>query len=191
MAYLEISIMEINVSHLFKAPIGTVRNYEVNEVVDITGDGSGSLIQGEVRLMRTDRAILVKGALHTEIEATCSRCLSLFSCPLTISIEEEYFPTVDIVSGAPLSLPEEAGCFTIDEHHILDLTEAIRQYALLAMPMKSLCREDCAGLCPNCGYNLNEMPCGCPAQEVDPRWAKLEKLALSSDRLVDKRKGTR
>jgi len=154
--------MQINVSQLLKASIGSIRNYEVSEVVDIAG--GESMVQGEVRLMRTDRSILVKGTLHTEVEVTCSRCLSLFSCPLALNIEEEYFPTADVVSGAWLPLPEEPGCFTIDAHHILDLTEAIRQYALLATPMKPLCGQDCAGLCPYCGHNLNQGPCDCLPQ---------------------------
>jgi uncharacterized protein len=114
----------------------------------------------------------------------------LFSCPLTLKIEEEYFPITDVVSGASSSLPEEPSCFTIDEHHILDLTEAIRQYALLAMPMKPLCRGDCAGLCPNCGHNLNQGPCDCLPQEADPRWSELNKLALASDAVVNEQKGT-
>jgi len=138
--------MQLNVSQLLKDSIGSIRNYEESETVDITG--GGSMVEGKVRLTRTDRGILVKGTLHTEVEVTCSRCLSLFSCPLALNIEEEYFPTTDVVSGATLPLPEEPGGFTIDEHHILDLTEAIRQYALLATPMKPLCGEDCAGLCP-------------------------------------------
>ena len=166
--------MSINVSQQLKAPIGAIRDYEVSEVVDIAG--SGSLVQGELRLMRTDRGILAKGTLYTEVEVTCSRCLSLLSCPLTLDIEEEYFPTVDVVSGAFLPLPDESGCFTIDEHHTLDLTEAICQYALLAIPMKPLCREDCAGLCPSCGQNLNNGPCDCPPPGMDPRWSELSKL---------------
>ena len=166
--------MSINVSQQLKGPIGSVRNYELSEVVDIAG--GGSLVQGELRLMRTDRGILAKGTLHTEVEVICSRCLSLFSCPLALNIEEEYFPTVDVVSGAWLPVPDEPGCFTIDEHHILDLTEAICQYALLAIPMKPLCGEDCAGLCPNCGHNLNYGPCDCPSQGMDPRWSELSKL---------------
>ena len=153
--------MQLNVSQLLKASIGSTRDYEVSGTVDI---GGGSLIQGEVRLMRTDQGILVKGTLRIEVEVTCSRCLSLFSCPLALNIEEEYFPTTDVISGASLSLPEETGCFTIDEHHILDLTEAIRQYVLLATPMKPLCGEDCAGLCPYCGHNLNQGPCNCLTQ---------------------------
>ena len=167
--------MWINVSQQLKTSIGTIRNYEVSEIVNIAS--GKSMVQGEVGLIRTDRSILAKGTLHTEVEVTCSRCLSLFSYPLTLNIEEEYFPTTDVVSGASLPLPSEPGDFTTDEHHILDLTEAIRQYVLLATPMKPLCREDCAGLCPNCGHNLNQGPCDCLPQKVDPRWSKLNKLA--------------
>jgi len=170
--------MQINVSQLLKESIGAIRNYHVTEVVDSIG-----MVEGEVRLLRTDRGILARGTLKTKVEVTCSRCLNLFRCPIALNIEEEYFPTTDIVSGAPLSLPEEPGSFTIDEHHILDLTEAIRQYALLAIPMKPLCREDCAGLCPHCGHNLNLGPCHCPSQATDPRWFQLTKL-------VNERKGT-
>jgi len=178
--------MRINVSQQLKASIGSIRNYELSEIVDIAG--GSSMVQGEVKLMRTDRGVLVKGTLHTEVEVTCSRCLGLFSCPLTLNIEEEYFPTTDVVSGASLPLPDELGCFTIDEHHVLDLAEAIRQYALLVIPMKPLCREGCAGLCPNCGHNLNHGPCGCPPQKADPHWSKL--LTLASDVSVNKEKGT-
>ena len=160
----------------FASPVGSTRDYQVNEVADISGDGKGCLVQGEVRLLRIQRSILAKCTLSTEVELTCSRCLSLFRYPLTLNFEEEYLPTIDVVSGVPLPPPEEAGAFTIDEHHILDLTEAIRQYTLLAIPMKPLCREDCAGLCQNCGHNLNQGRCDCPAQSIDPRWSELTKL---------------
>ena len=181
--------MKMNVAQLLKTPIGSIRSYKVNEIVDIAGDGSGNMVQGEIKLMRTDRGILAKGILHIEVEVTCSRCLSLFSCPLTLNFEEEYFPTVDIAGGVPPPLPDEPGCFTIDEHHILDLTEAIRQYALLAIPMKPLCRANCAGLCLNCGHNLNQGPCNCPPQGGDPQWSKLKELSLASDTSVNERKG--
>jgi len=160
--------MEINVAQQLRSAIGSVRDYEVSETIDVTGDGNGSLVQGKVSLTRTDRSILVKGKLESEVELSCSRCLNLFSCPIILNIEEEYFPTIDMVSGAHLSVPDEPGSFTIDERHILDLTETVRQCALLAIPMKPLCREDCAGLCPNCGHNLNQGPCSCPPQEPTP-----------------------
>jgi len=168
--------MQINVAQLLRASIGSVRDYEIKKIIDITGDGVNSLVQGKVRLMRTNRSILVKGELETDVELTCGRCLSPFKCPLKINLEEEYYPTADVDTGAPLAAPDEPGSFTIDENHILDLTEAVRQYALLAIPMKPLCKENCAGLCPFCGQNLNRGPCGCPLKSADPRWAELSKL---------------
>ena len=170
-------MMQINVSQLFKESVGSTRAYQMNETTDV----ADSRIQGEVNLTRTDRGILAKGRLHTKIELTCSRCLSLFGWTLTVNIEDEYFPTTDVRSGAQLALPEETGGLTIDEHHIIDLTEAMRQYLSLATPMKPLCSEDCAGLCPVCGHNLNQGPCNCPLQETDPRWAKLSTLALANN----------
>ena len=179
--------MEINVAQLAKGSVGSMRDCEVDGIFEVSGDSS--LVKGKVRLMRTDRSILVKGTLHTRVKVSCSRCLSLFYSPLNLNIEEEYFPTSDVISGASLPVPEEPGCFTIDEHHILDLTEAIRQYALLAIPIKPLCHEDCTGLCPHCGHNLNHGPCNCLPQKADPRWAKLQELALASSILVNEHKG--
>ena len=170
--------MQINVSQLLKEAIGAERNYQVAETVHSVG-----VVEGEVELLRTDRGILLRSRMSTKVEVNCSRCLSLFRYPIDLNIEEEYFPTTDVVSGAPLSLPDEPGTFTIDEHHVLDLSEAIRQYTLLAVPMKSLCREDCAGLCPHCGHNLNLGSCHCLSEATDPRWFQLTKL-------VNERKGT-
>ncbi|MFC1950618.1 DUF177 domain-containing protein [Chloroflexota bacterium] len=180
--------MQINVSQQLKASIGSVQDYEVSGIANISG--GESVVHGEVRLMRINRGILVKGELQTEVAVTCSRCLSLFSYPLTLNIEEEYFPSTDVISGTSLSLPEEPGCFIIDEHHILDLTEAIRQYALLTISMKPLCREDCTGLCPKCGHNLNQGSCDCLPREVGSHWSELSKLTLASGGVINKQKGT-
>lgn len=168
--------MQINVSQLLQDPIGSTRDYRIDEAVDIFGDGREYNVGGDCHLLRTQRSILVKCVLDTDVELTCNRCLGQFRHPLKINFEEEFLPTVDVVSGAPLPLPEESGYFTIDERHTLDLTEAIRQYAVMAIPMKVLCDKDCAGLCPKCGKNLNQGKCDCLAQEMDPRWSELTKL---------------
>ena len=168
--------MDMNVSQLLRDPIGSTRDFQIDETVDISGDGKSHKIQGKCHLLRTGRSILVKCALNTEVDLTCSRCLGRFRHPLKIKFEEEFLPTIDAQSGAPLPPPEEASVFTIDEQHILDLTEAIRQYSLLAIPMKALCKKECAGLCPSCGKNLNEGKCTCPTQNIDPRWSKLAEL---------------
>jgi uncharacterized protein len=103
------------------------------------------------------------------------RCLNGFSS-LENKFEEEFLPTVDVTSGMPLPQGEDAGAFTIDERHTLDLAEPARQYALMAVPMKPLCKAACAGLCQKCGKNLNQGICQCPTREIDPRWAELKKL---------------
>ena len=168
--------MDMNVSQLLQDPIGSTRDFQIDELIDINGDGKSHKIQGKCNLLRTQRSILVKCLLKTEVDLTCNRCLGKFRQPLKIKLEEEFFPTLDILSDASLPPPEEPGTFTIDEQHTLDLTEAIRQYSLLAIPMKALCKKDCSGLCPTCGKNLNEGKCDCPAQDIDPRWSKLAEL---------------
>ncbi len=154
--------MIFDVSQQLKEPVGSHRHYQVSE----TGDPP---IYGEVDLLRTDRGVFVSGTLKTTLQAVCSRCLSSFGQPLTLTIEDEY-----------LSKAEE-GTFSIDENQEIDLSEAVRQYALLALPMKPLCREDCAGLCPRCGHNLNLGPCGCSISNLDPRFALLARIG--KDRL--------
>jgi uncharacterized protein len=138
-------VLEINVAQMLKGTIGTEKIVPVSGNVDITGYGE-SPVEGKVRLIRTNRSILVKGTLETRVQAGCARCLEGFDCPLTLNIEEEYFPMTDVNSGVPLPEPEEPGYFVIDEHLILDLSEAVRQYALMAIPMKPLCRPECPGI---------------------------------------------
>lgn len=165
-------MIEINVSQLLKSPVGSTRRYEIDDKTDI-GDYF-AFVRGEVTLLRTGRGILVTGCLTTEVQLTCARCLGSFHHPVTLDVEEEYFPTIDIATGAIVKAPEdEPGAFTINQNNILNLGEAIRQYAVLAVPMKPLCRPDCAGLCPTCGANLNIGKCACPVKIIDPRWRKL------------------
>jgi uncharacterized protein len=171
--------MEINVSQQLKAHIGNVREYEVSDVADILGIGVSVLIKGKVKLTRTNRGILVNGTISTRIPLECSRCLKTYDHNLNFDIEEEYFPVIDVNSGILVEIPDDPGSFTIDEHHILDLSEAIRQNALLTIPMKPLCREDCAGLCTKCGIDLNEDQCKCEKEEIDERWSKLLTLTTA------------
>ena len=168
--------MELNVSQLLQEPVGSTREYEFDEPADIIGDGNQYKVKGECSLLGTRRGVLVKCALKSEIELACVRCLRRFRHPLEINFEEEFLPTIDVTSGIPLPQTEDAGAFTIDERHIMDLLEPARQYALMGVPMKPLCRADCAGLCQKCGKNLNQGDCGCPTEEPDPRWSALNKL---------------
>ena len=170
--------MQTNVAQLLKAPVGSIRTLPIDDTLEESG--TEYLVQGELTLIRTNNSILVDGRLETQTHITCSRCLKPFILKIPLKIQEEFFPTIDIITDMKLPEPEEPGSFTIDEHHILDLTEAIRQYIITAMPMKPLCREECAGLCSNCGQDLNLGECSCHQEEVDPRWAELLKLKNSN-----------
>ena len=83
-------------------------------------------------------------------------------------IEDESFPTVDPATGRKTEPPEEAeSAIHLDAQHVLDMTEVVRQYVLTEAPIKALCHEDCPGLCPGCGSNLNKEKCKCNATPID------------------------
>ena len=63
----------------------------------------------------------------------------------------------------------------------IELDKDIRDFAILALPMKKLCTEDCKGLCLKCGKNLNDGPCNCVEEIVDPRWEVLQKLKTKNN----------
>lgn len=171
--------MRNNVAQLLKSPTGATRHYELEEDIGALDQTLKPLtaLYGAVELVRTTDGILVRASLLTTVELTCSRCLDAFSHTLRLRIEEEFLPTVDIMTGARLPIPDDADVATlIDAHHILDLTEIVRQSLLLALPPFPLCRKDCKGLCPHCGQNWNEGPCDCHAAEPDPRLAILKQL---------------
>ena len=170
--------MQTNVAQLLKAPVGSLRTLPVDD--NLEDNGMLYHVKGEVLLIRMNDSILVQGTLATQTKITCSRCLKPFTLKIPLKILEEFFPTIDIITGMRLPKPEDPGSFTIDEHHILDLTEALRQYIVTAMPMKPLCTEECAGLCSTCGKDLNRGACGCKQEEVDLRWAELLKLKNSN-----------
>ena len=163
--------MNYNVAQLLKESLGSTRTYRTDQPSH-TGDGTSQVFPyGLVCLMRTDKGIWVSAALEVPLELTCSRCTSGSSHRLKIAIEEEYLPTVDILTGQRLAVPETAeGCFTIDRQHVLDLRDAVKEYIITNQPMKPLCRQNCRGLCPTCGANRNECPCSCQEQAIDPRW---------------------
>lgn len=176
--------MQYNVAQLLQEPTGATRRYSVDEPVedvqallDNEAVRVTSPLQGPLTLMRTTDGILVTGELRLTVELDCERCLTPFEVSVAADVEEAFRPTVDIRSGAQLPPVKGEELETlIDEHHILDLSEVVRQMILLATPMYAVCRPDCAGLCPRCGQNLNEAQCDCTVEVIDPRWSKLQTL---------------
>ena len=169
--------MEFAVGQLLRESIGASVRYEIQERRALPDDETPTDLAGSVTLMRTDKGILVSADIHCVVTGRCSRCLPELTAPVVLPFQEEYWPTADATTGAMLPPPDDPEAFLIDPHQILDLTEAIRQYRVMAEPMQPLCKPDCLGLCPRCGYNLNQGLCGCPRQDADARWLGLTELA--------------
>lgn len=164
--------MQINVAQLLKETVGSSRNYKVDERIDKEDMG---LVKGEIVLIRTNRGILAKGTATVNVTGICSRCLSVIDYAVSFNMEDEFLPVIDMADGSVL--PEEFDeSATIDDNNMLDLSEIIRQYTLLTMSTKPLCRPDCAGLCPSCGHNLNQGSCQCSSRIYDKRYSKLVHL---------------
>lgn len=169
--------VQYNVAQLLKDPVGSRREYPIEgAVARIDEQDTPIPVTGTVDLVRTNDGILVhvRAALSTTEE--CSRCLAMFSFPMSLEFDEEYFPTVDVNTGMPLPGPREPDDFTIDHNHMLDLGPAIREYAVVARPMKPLHSEECQGICAQCGADLNLGTCKCAPALIDTRWAALRRL---------------
>jgi len=174
---------QYNVAQLLKGPTGGQRWYDLSEEIKNLDPDLDPVqpLEGSITLIRTSQGILVSGTLSTVLQMECSRCLEPCEVEVELELEEEFLPTVAI-SDAPVDVvPEEEqdDALTIDEHHILDLTEVIRQGIWLAAPMEALCRVECAGLCPQCGGNRNLGECTCEEPVMDPRWAALQSLLVT------------
>lgn len=169
--------MIFNVAQFMKGPVGASMTATIDEErVQLDEDLKVvSPLKGHVRMRRVNQGILLDGWVDLTVELTCSRCLKQFEQSLHVPFEERFYPTVDVVTGTPLPPIDEDDVFPIDDHHRVDLTEAIRQDVLLAIPIVTLCKEDCAGLCAQCGQDLNLGTCNCEP-EVDNRLNVLKTL---------------
>ena len=121
-------------------------------------------ISGTVRNMAD--ALLLEGTAETTLELTCDRCLKPFSQDLHLPVSTLLAEEVE---------DEENDEIVLLENGAADLDEIFTTALVLSMDAKHICSEDCRGLCPTCGANLNDCPCGC-RKEIDPRLAALAQL---------------
>ena len=164
--------MELNVLHELRQSVGSIATLSLDEpIVQLEGETLRGLT-GSLTLLRTDRGLLASFEGRASVREKCARCLAESDCAVDIRFEEEFVPVIDANTGARISIAEDDDTFRIGPGFALDLGDALREYFLIAEPLKPLCRPDCAGLCPACGANLNEGVCGC-APGVDERWGAL------------------
>ena len=133
----------INATQLLKEPVGTSQTHDISGII---GEEVEGFVEGKAKLTRISQGVFVQCKLNTEVRLVCSRCLDTFLWPMSFTAEEEFRPISDVSDDSAPSSPEQSGEFTIDDKNTLDLGELIRQYVLLNLPMKPLCRPDCPGM---------------------------------------------
>jgi len=133
----------INVAQLLKEPVGSSQSHDISGTI---GEEVEGFVEGKAKVIRISRGVLVQCKLTAEVKLICSRCLDTFLCPISFTAEEEFLPISDVSGDLAPSLLEQSEEFTINNKNILDLSELIRQYMLLNLPMKPLCRPDCPGI---------------------------------------------
>jgi uncharacterized protein len=165
--------MRIDIAQLLRDPVGTQVDIEVDlGVCCLEDDLCVRAIRGQLKLVRVGEGIWVGGVLAVDLELACVRCLSPTVETIQVELDERF-------QLPPVDQSQDDGVFPIGADHHIDLGPVLRELIIVATPMHAICREDCLGLCPECGQNLNMGPCDCQPDDIDPRLAVLK--ALLSD----------
>ena len=150
------------------------------EPAEIDLEGEPVSLAGPVKLtaevQRRDVRMHLNGKLAADVRLDCTRCLE----PVAKHIEEP-FEAIFLDAAYETDAKEvEVADAALDESLVeggqVDLAEVVREQLLLALPIQTLCKEGCKGLCPQCGANLNLIDCKCSDDDIDPRWAALKSL---------------
>jgi len=128
----------------------------------------------EAKLDKSLRQMFLQVEIQAEGSFFCDRCLENFHQEMNTAYSMVYVQGAR--SAVDLNKKEDIQILTADMNYI-DLDDDVRQYVLLTIPQKLLCREDCQGFCPVCGVNKNIASCTCNDQAVDSRWDVLKKLS--------------
>ncbi len=144
----------------------------------------GSDLELEARLEAVMEGVLVTGTARAQAKGECVRCLDDVEQDLEVEFQELFvYPEKKKSDGRPRAEADEA---ETDEYllqdDLVDLEAVVRDAVVLALPFQPVCREDCPGLCPQCGVHMSEDPQHMH-DSVDPRWAALQSLAAEQDTL--------
>jgi uncharacterized protein len=135
----------------------------------------------EVQKAGEDKFRLV-GRVTTTLEVPCSRCAEPFRIPVDAPFDLSYLPQAENAGEGEREIQDDDLSTSFYRGKAIDLSELLREQFYLALPMKPLCSEDCQGLCPTCGTNLNRGACECRSTWEDPRLAGLKALLESQKR---------
>jgi uncharacterized protein len=150
--------LRINVGFLLNAPISTSREIHFDlPSLKLGNDLDLKDFTGKVELTRTPKGILVDSDFSSSFLAECVRCLDEYDQKLHATFTEVYAFHGNFISESGLIVPDDAN---------IDLMPLLREYLLVEVPIRLLCREDCKGLCTECGENLNYNTCEHQAGEI-------------------------
>lgn len=152
---------------------------DIRQMGPLTVEGRAELLVEHRGPRETVEDIRVRAALQGKFELLCARCLTAVPMPL-----ETQFDLIFRPGGVDAAMGEHA--ITEDETEIgyyeksgLPLEDVVREQVLLTLPGRALCREDCKGLCPQCGADRNTAGCSCGQGAGDPRWQALAGLSAA------------
>jgi len=135
-------------------------------------------VTGEITLTNTGTVLLVSGRVKTVARLQCSRCLDEYSQPVEAEVQEEFrlIPGGGPEGQTTADSEYDEDLSTVIGETEIDLTELMRQALLVSLPFQPLCRQDCKGLCPNCGKNRNREECSCTTAPAESPFSKLASL---------------
>ena len=143
----------------------------VDERVQLTEPAA---VTGKVRLSGNE--VFVNGHVDTRAQVECDRCLKPVELPVSTDFALEYITGAEYASSGTAELTEAEMSVSVFDGHAIDVDEVVKEQILLAVPTRMLCRDDCKGICPECGRDLNTGECNCVKDDIDPRWAALKNL---------------
>ena len=131
-------------------------------------------VNGKVR--RSGNEVFVNGHIDTRAQVECDRCLKPVELPVSADFALEYISGPHYESSPVVELTEAEMSVSVFDGKAIDVDEIVKEQVLLAVPTRMLCREDCKGICPECGADRNTGECNCVTTDIDPRWAALKDL---------------
>lgn len=161
-------LLRLNVGFIVHQAVGFSRAFSFKETTaQIPPDTDLHDFTGTVRITRTTEGLLLQCDFNAFVEASCTRCLQTFNQPISTAFSELYTFPSHADESTELVMPDDG---------IIDIAPLLREYLLLEVPINTICRDDCQGLCPVCGENLNHTTCDCDQSSIDPRMAVLKEL---------------
>jgi uncharacterized protein len=154
---------------------------DLRQLAPLESSGRAELVEEHHGKHEIIQDIRLRGRLATRIEMACARCLEAVPQDVEREFELLYRPRGADAGRDELSVTDAEAEIGYYQGDGLLLEDVLREQVLLALPLKVTCREDCRGLCPHCGRNLNQEQCSCAVPMEDPRWAALKEIRVRLD----------